>query len=111
MKTSFLIVTSIVAGLLGSELASAQTASGTYQGTTTTMSKNADGTYTVTRTDANGNTTTKVIGKPQYGPTGIAVGDGKGGWVPYNPPPPPPRGPTGISVGDGKGGWVPYVPK
>src|SRR5882762_1558897 len=48
--------------------------------------------------------------KPPAGPTGVSVGDGNGGWKPYNPPPKPPAGPTGISVGDGNGGWKPYIP-
>ena len=85
MKSSLLLISSFAACLFVCEAASAQTASATFEGTTTTMTKNADGTYTVTRKDADGNVTVKVIGKPKPGPTGISVGDGNGGWKPYNP--------------------------
>ncbi len=109
MKRSLYLTTSIVAmSLLAFQPALAQRVIGssTYEGTTITVTQNADGSTTVTRTDKDGHTSTTVRPKPQKGQ--ILVDDGKGGWKRYNPPPKPPAGPTGVSVGDGKGGWKPF---
>ena len=88
MKTSLLITISLVAvSLLAAPAYSADSASASYQGTTTAMTKNPDGTYTVTKTDAEGHTTVKVIGKPkaENRPIRPVVPDGHGGWKPYVP--------------------------
>jgi hypothetical protein len=57
--------------------------SSTYGGKTTTVTKNPDGSHTVSVTDENGRTSSTV-----HGPSlpGISVDDGKGGWKPYVPP-------------------------
>jgi hypothetical protein len=55
----------------------------TYGGETRVVTRNADGSHTVTATDANGKKT--VMPQPKL-PPGISVDDGKGGWKPYTPP-------------------------
>jgi hypothetical protein len=70
MKRSFLLATSFVAmSLFAMQPASAQRVIGssTYEGTTTTVTQNADGSVTVTRTDKDGNTTTTTRQKPKRG--------------------------------------------
>ena len=61
-------------------------------GRTTTGVFNKDGSITRTVTDGDGKATTTVIPKPDAGPTGISVPDGKGGYKPFNPPKEPEGG-------------------
>jgi hypothetical protein len=57
--------------------------SSTYDGATTVVARNGDGTHTVTKTDANGNKSSEV--NAAHAP-GIYVPDGKGGEKLYTPP-------------------------
>jgi ribosomal protein L21E len=86
MKVHYLITTSLVAvSFLAIQPVSARSVMGSsnYGGKTTVVTKNNDGTHTVSVTDANGKTTSTVKGKM---PAGISVDDGNGGFKPYVPP-------------------------
>jgi len=59
--------------------------SSTYQGQTTVVTRNNDGTHTVTVTDRAGNATSSAPLRPPGGPGGISIDDGHGGFKPYVP--------------------------
>jgi len=80
MKTSFIIAASLVAAVLGREIASAQTATAVHpDGTVKTISKNKDGSSTLTTTTPAGKQIRREI--PQPKPGTIMYRDAAGNWV------------------------------
>jgi hypothetical protein len=59
--------------------------SSTYQGVTTTVVRNADGSHTVITDDGKGNV--RRVVQPKFEPGSIYVDDGKGGWKKHEPKP------------------------